>query len=1117
MSNLIGEPFSPFVKSQVDLRQTSLGQYSNIDADSMKYYSSKTPFLRLASSVNVNDLLSDGETIMDTIYQRLIAKGYSPKDVYGDNLAKNLILFSGVTKAIDTKTQKETGEDGKETSFITSKYQGNNRRQINYNSADKPLQGSYGWGGIDERGYVPMPGITSAQTTYYNNGALSKATVKLKCWSKAQFTLIDVLYLRPGYTLLLEFGWSQYLTNLGVIPFPSFTTYPLDFLLNPDSVGEGVTVDQNTMYRKIQNERELHGGNYEGVYGKVTNFQWNFNSDGSYDISIDLVGMGDILQSLKLNVVDPFNNNQSNTNPDIVPSSTFREYGEGFWGDNLWKRINDKNFQNSNIKFPTMEFPKDLNAEIKNKSKNKFNRSSKKEDIIAWTQTKYDAQNKLAQDKSDWQADNEKNDAILSNKQKTKLNKEFYSAYQLFKNSNNKFSTIKKSYYGVPHGLMQINHTFRGDMNFGGETGKRYKSVYMKFSSLLSIIEKTCNLFLPNGRKLMNFDFAFGNENDDNYMLIMPPNLSANPNVCVVPWTKASIPELNLDYSKVYDKKFVKAFEGAIDEDNKNLYYNNDLPTNNQMNKVLLKTNFLVDNNKYIGRLGSVMLNISFLAESLANAPKDDDGSVSVLDYLQTILNGINTSLGSINNFMVTYDDSTGYVKIYDESPKPGLDEEANDSEFTKFNIFGMKRGEETENNSFFLNQSNVTGSFITNIGLNAEIPSNFATMISIGAQYTGNNLQGNALSFSNYNRGLKDRILPEKNDYVQNNEKKVDRITQAKNIYQQKLYYSKEAYGNNDKISPFSAMYYFEGDVAGSDAKAYDFTEGTISLFEENYTAYIKLVQGIAAEKNTVPSPFFLPFNLNLEMDGISGIKLFQKFRITDDVLPPSYEKDSVDIIVKGINHNVDVNSWTTTLDTLSVPRTKLSEKPIADGQEEVKNDKQKKLEKVVDEDRGPRFPVTTLVLSPQGKQDIKDSEAFRANEYYDTAGVLTIGYGTTKAGLRNAQQWEDVLASQPITKAYADELLMQYVEENSYAPMYSKIKVDLNQNEFDAIVSFIYNIGGPNFRSSTFLKELNKGKYDDAAEAIKLFNKETIDGVKVVSQGLVNRRAKEYDLFLS
>ena len=988
MSNLIGEPFSPFVKSQVDLRQTSLGQYSNIDADSMKYYSSTTPFLRLASSVNVNDLSINGETIKDTIYQRLLAKGYSPKDIANDNLAKNLILFGGVTKVRDVETQKETGDDGEETSFITSRYNGNARRQINYNSANKPLQGSYGWGGIDERGYVPMPGITSAQTTYYNNGALSKATIKLKCWSKAQFTLIDVLYLRPGYTLLLEFGWSQYLTPYGVVEFPKFVTRPLDFLLNPDSVGEGVTVDQNTMYRKIQSERETHNGNYEGVYGKVTNFQWNFNSDGSYDISIDLIGMGDILQSLKLNVVDPFNNDQSNTNPDIVPSSTFKEYGEGFWGDNLWNRwITDKHFQNSNVKIPTMEFPKLLNAEIKHKSKEKFNRSSKKEDILAWTQNKYDAQNKLAQDKSDWQADNEKNDAILSNKQKTKLNKEFYSAYQLFKNSNRKFATIKRSYYGVPHGLMQINSTFRGDMNFGGETGKKYKSVYMKFTSLLSIIEKTCNLFLPNGRKLMNFDFAFGNEDDDNYMLIMPPNLSANPNICVVPWTRASIPELDLDYSKVYDKNLVAAFPGSIGEDNENLYYDNDLPTGNLMNKVLHKTNFLVDNNKYIGRLGNVMLNISFLAESLAKAPKDDDGSVSVLDYLQTILNGINTSLGSINNFMITYDDSTGYVKIYDESPKPGLDEEASEDEFTKFNIFGMKRGEESGNKSFtsFLNQSNVTGSFITNIGLNAEIPSNFATMISIGAQYTGNNLQGNALSFSNYNRGLKDRILPEKNDYVQNTQKKVNRITQAKNIYQQKLYFSKEAFGNNDKISPFSAMYYLEGDVAGSNQKAYDFTEGTVSLFVENYTAYIKLVQGIAAEKKQVPSPFFLPFNLNLEMDGISGIKLFQKFRITDDVLPPSYEKDGVDIIVKGINHNIDVNSWTTTLDTLSVPRTLLSEKPIADKEEVVVNNKQKELEDAVGEDRSPRVDPRELTLDYNGLQDIKDSEAFRANEYYD------------------------------------------------------------------------------------------------------------------------------------
>ena len=58
-----------------------------------------------------------------------------------------------------------------------------------------------------------MPGITNADITFYNNGALSKTTINIKCFSKAQFQLLDVLYLRPGYTLLLEFGWSQYLNN----------------------------------------------------------------------------------------------------------------------------------------------------------------------------------------------------------------------------------------------------------------------------------------------------------------------------------------------------------------------------------------------------------------------------------------------------------------------------------------------------------------------------------------------------------------------------------------------------------------------------------------------------------------------------------------------------------------------------------------------------------------------------------------------------------------------------------------------------------------------------------------------------------------------------------------
>ena len=74
---------------------------------------------------------------------------------------------------------------------------------------------------------------------------------------------------------------------------------------------------------------------------------------------------------------------------------------------------------------------------------------------------------------------------------------------------------------------------------------------------------------------------------------------------------------------------------------------------------------------------------------------------------------------------------------------------QASTPEFTRFNVFGVKPG--------------VGGSFIRNVNLNGTISSDFASMISIGAQSNGNQLSENATSFSNYNAGLVDRIIPKK------------------------------------------------------------------------------------------------------------------------------------------------------------------------------------------------------------------------------------------------------------------------------------------------------------------------------------------------------------------
>lgn len=75
--------------------------------------------------------------------------------------------------------------------------------------------------------------------------------------------------------------------------------------------------------------------------------------------------------------------------------------------------------------------------------------------------------------------------------------------------------------------------------------------------------------------------------------------------------------------------------------------------------------------------------------------------------------------------------------------------------------------------------------------------------------------------------------------------------------------------------------------------------------------------------------------------------------------------------------------------------------------------------------------------------------------------------------------------------------------------------VSVPLNQNQFDALVSFGYNVGAKNFEDSTLIKRLNNGAYDEAASEFKRWNKITVDGKKVVSRGLIKRRAREEALF--
>lgn len=144
---------------------------------------------------------------------------------------------------------------------------------------------------------------------------------------------------------------------------------------------------------------------------------------------------------------------------------------------------------------------------------------------------------------------------------------------------------------------------------------------------------------------------------------------------------------------------------------------------------------------------------------------------------------------------------------------------------------------------------------------------------------------------------------------------------------------------------------------------------------------------------------------------------------------------------------------------------------------------------------------------ISDRGFNIIRQFEGLRLKAYDDGGGVWTIGYGTIKYPDGRAVKRGDTC-----TAAQAEAWLKSDCKwVDACLDKYVKIKV--NQNQFDALASFVYNVGEKQFRTSTLLKVLNDGQILVAADN---FDRWIYDNSKK-EQGLVNRRAQEKKLFLS
>lgn len=266
MVKILGLPFDEYVDKQINIRQSKLAKTVR-DPEDLVVFNANTAWLRVTSGVRID--LERAEKLSQKL-------GIPAADIEGPNLAKNLVLWGGASSF--TQDQK--------TGNLTL---GQPRGGVGYG-----LNNAYGFLTTSDQGYRPMPGITGMTCNYKNNGSLRQATVTIKCHSRSQFEAIEAVYLRLGYTVVMEWGNTIWFDNQAAKK--ETTAYSIPNLVFSD------TPDRDTIQQKIYANRRDTAGNYDAMVGKVQNYSWTLNEDLSFDITLELVSIGDIIESLKANL-----------------------------------------------------------------------------------------------------------------------------------------------------------------------------------------------------------------------------------------------------------------------------------------------------------------------------------------------------------------------------------------------------------------------------------------------------------------------------------------------------------------------------------------------------------------------------------------------------------------------------------------------------------------------------------------------------------------------------------------------------------------------------------------------------------------------------------------------
>jgi hypothetical protein len=660
-----------------------------------------------------------------------------------------------------------------------------------------------------------------------------------------------------GVHVFLEWGHTPYINSSGSI-IESFN--PIDFF-------DERFKDKKVLIQEIEKKKKEHHGNYGAFLGRVYNFTYQSNPDGSYNCKTQIIGPGAILESIRVNRATMYNfdflnkeNNSDKYDSDLANTLT-----------SIKNFLHKSNIAEGEIVQLQSFSPTTDRAEV---SDNVFGRLDSTKYFSLKLKGNLDEESFGYGDllKKIYGSCTYKGYDFKPNNNSSPLT---------FVNGNNSFAAYGNAWQYVS-GLSTDNLSplttdlfdgFSTRFSKGGKitegpalnSNDSIQYQYIKFGHLLALIQHLCIFVESKGEILINGNSTTINTNspvvyidfhpDNTIMKTGVLEASVDPSICLIP-LKINTKGNDTD-KEAFDRFFIPLNTRSTKNENKNLIV---YTSKNKINNTL--------GQPFDGKLMNVLVNIDFAIKELKDL-ENQNKEVNLLSYINAILDGINLSLGKINNFRTFFDDNSNVVRIIDEHKT-----EDSIKELLEIPNFGLE-------------------SITYDYSFSSNIDPKLAAKIVIAAQGQNGGIKDfseDVLSYQRLNIDVRDKFAPQIIPSLPPPSNFNKLIQQQQEEVAQKLFdHIYQVYSLNELVD-----------------------ESTINNLSKTFIDASNIQQKYYKTKN---STLLIPLDINIKIDGITGILPYNAFLLPENRLPLRYQNSNVAFIIFSIDHEFENNQWNTIL----------------------------------------------------------------------------------------------------------------------------------------------------------------------------------------------------------